>query len=771
MLATAEWYVLPNLIDKLSDLLEQCLTISQQVAYIEWCARENVRKSLMSVDLSTKETLETQLNHYFDSAIYESSTVNHYFFHQFNETWLVRDKQHQHKMSDVYAVAFWTLLIQAITKTYWYPKRIWVCSNAEAYFRQLFPAANYQLFVERDKTGVELPEGLLNQVVSTKTLAISTPQSIDNWFDLQGTLQLSLKPYLINGRPSIETAASILGMHPRQLQRRLQREQLKYSKVVDELIFESAKKDLVQSQDDIADIAFRYGYRLQTHFSRAFKKYTNLTPTQYREHRSSERKWGDWTRKQRYQRIRDMPEGYFNRLAKERQQDKGYPSFHIAPPFGLLNDPNGLSYFNGEHHIFYQWFPLGPVHGVKHWYHLSTADFIHFSDHGVALYPDQDYDSHGVYSGSGLVNKGELLLFFTGNKRNGDWVREPTQCYAVMDVEGKIAKKGVVVRNSFYTEHFRDPKVWKEGETYYMVVAAQTHEKHGAMALFRADELDNWHHLGPVKTRYSKFGFMWECPDYFELQGRGVMLFSPQGVNGDNEYDYKNIFSVSYLVGDRLNLDTLELQNHQPVVQPDYGFDFYAPQTYLDDQGRRIMLAWIGLPDIDPPSVRHQWAGLLSIPRELNLQGNMLIQSPLKELQDLRQDSYQVSQTVVLDTTTFELEFSTKQDFTLEMSNSKGHDIRFSLHDNKFTLDRSNNSILYAEDYGVIRNAPRLDRQQNIRLFVDNSVLEIFINNGKHTMTSRFFVDDMNSLTLSEGVAATLYPLAGINGLNTAKIQ
>ncbi|GAL20558.1 sucrose-6-phosphate hydrolase [Vibrio maritimus] len=98
-----------------------------------------------------------------------------------------------------------------------------------------------------------------------------------------------------------------------------------------------------------------------------------------------------------------------------------------------------------------------------------------------------------------------------------------------MSKDGEIEKKGVVVKNSDYTEHFRDPKVWKQGDTYYMVVAAQSQALFGSMILYRSTDLSNWEHLGPIKTRYDEFGFMWECPDFFELDGKAIMLFSPQG--------------------------------------------------------------------------------------------------------------------------------------------------------------------------------------------------------------------------------------------------
>ena len=167
----------------------------------------------------------------------------------------------------------------------------------------------------------------------------------------------------------------------------------------------------------------------------------------------------NWTVEQRYRRIEEISQGSIDEMVNLRKQDAGYPSYHIAPKFGLLNDPNGLCFFNGEHHLFYQWTPVGPVHGMKYWYHLSTKDFVHFEDHGIGLHPDQDYDSHGVYSGGALVENDNALLFFTGNKRDDNWLRVPTQCFAKMSADGKIEKHGVVIENDHYTEHFRDPKV------------------------------------------------------------------------------------------------------------------------------------------------------------------------------------------------------------------------------------------------------------------------------------------------------------------------
>lgn len=474
-----------------------------------------------------------------------------------------------------------------------------------------------------------------------------------------------------------------------------------------------------------------------------------------------------WTTAKRYTPIEQIAQSDIDAMIKARKQDAGYPSYHIAPKFGLLNDPNGLCYFNGEHHLFYQWTPVGPVHGLKYWYHLSTKDFVHFKDRGIGLYPDKDYDSHGVYSGGALVETDHALLFFTGNKRDENWQRTPTQCVAKMSFDGQIEKQGVIIENHYYTEHFRDPKVWKSGSDYFLVVGAQTPEKTGSMALYSSQDLLNWTHKGAIKTRYNQLGYMWECPDFFELDKQAVMLFSPQGVSSENPYDFKNIYSVAYIIGDKLNLASMALENHQDIAQPDYGFDFYAPQTYLDDLGRRILIAWIGLPDIDTPSVKHQWTGMLSLPRALSIDEGYLVQSPLAELDALLGEPVVIKNSLELGTTSFMLALELESEaFELILANTVGDKLVFSATQTDFKLDRSSMSQLYAEEFGNIRKAPRLTMKQDIKIYVDKSVIEIFINGGKHTMTSRFFIQNLSKLAIEGGKNAIFYHMNSIQGFD-----
>ncbi|MDF5554997.1 GH32 C-terminal domain-containing protein, partial [Vibrio parahaemolyticus] len=160
------------------------------------------------------------------------------------------------------------------------------------------------------------------------------------------------------------------------------------------------------------------------------------------------------------------------------------------------------------------------------------------------------------------------------------------------------------------------------------------------------------------------------------------------------------------------------------------------------------------------PSVTHQWAGMLSLPRELTLKDGFLVQTPLPELESLRKEEVVFAQSHTLESTSCLIQLDLEGDgFELELSNLKGDNIVFSATKHEFMLDRRHMSHLYAEEFGSIRKAPRLDAKQKIEIYIDNSVIEIFINGGKHTMTSRFFIDDLNTVTLRGLEQARLFPL------------
>ncbi|WP_341962016.1 sucrose-6-phosphate hydrolase [Planococcus maritimus] len=431
-------------------------------------------------------------------------------------------------------------------------------------------------------------------------------------------------------------------------------------------------------------------------------------------------------------------------------------TYHIQPVSGLLNDPNGFCFYKGEYHLYYQWHPLGPFHGLKYWYHTKSTDLVNWENVGIAIKPDEYFDSHGAYSGSAVEHEGKLYLLYTGNTRDEHLVRRPYLCIALMDDEGNIIKSKKSVLDKVpdgYTEHFRDPKLWKVEDRYYAVIGAQRTDKTGCVCLLSSSDLLEWKFEGELATNLDNFGFMWECPDYFEMDGKGILVFSPQGLEAEGDL-YQNIYQAGYVLGDKINLENRQL-THGDFVELDRGFDFYAPHTMNDPTGRRLMVAWMGLPEIEYPSDINGWANCLTIPRELSLRDEKIIQQPIPELQSLRKDKVEAQDELVdekksyegFSGVTYELICEFEPGDALEygiefrVSEEEQTVIKFDATQGKVILDRTSSGKVIGSKHGTKRKC-RIDGDvYKLQLFVDSSSVEIFVNDGEEAFTARIFPD------------------------------
>jgi len=440
-----------------------------------------------------------------------------------------------------------------------------------------------------------------------------------------------------------------------------------------------------------------------------------------------------------------------SQLKKQISQCPWRQKFHIQPETGLLNDPNGFAFYRGEYHLFYQWFPLGPVHGIKYWYHVKSKDLVNWENIGVGIKPDHYYDNYGAYSGSGITHNGNLYLMYTGNHRDELMSRKPMQALAIMKPDGSIEKLPEPVIKKVpegYTEHFRDPKVWRENENFYAVIGAQRQNKTGCVVLYHSLNLLNWTFLGEIETSLNNFGYMWECPDYFELNDQGVLVFSPQGLQPKGS-KYQNIYQTGYLIGDVLDLEELKM-SHGEFKELDHGFDFYAPQSMEDDRGRRILVGWMGLGEQAYPTDKFGWAHCLTLPRELKIINNHLYQIPVSELKSLRKDEQTFASTVtgVVDFsrgTHYELvcEFTQIQadevGVNLRVGDGEKTVIKYMVDEQKIILDRSQAGEEVGLEYGTTREIPFNQESLKLQIFMDTSSIEVFINGGEYVMTSRIF--------------------------------
>ena len=443
-------------------------------------------------------------------------------------------------------------------------------------------------------------------------------------------------------------------------------------------------------------------------------------------------------------------------------QDPHRPVWHLAPSVGLLNDPNGFIQHQGRYHLCYQWNPFACEHGAKFWGHWSSADLLHWRHEPVALVPAEQYERNGCYSGSAVVKDGELTLIYTGNVKYPDGSRTAFQCLAVEEADGTFRKLGPVLPlPPGYTGHVRDPKVWFEQEMWWMVLAAQDPQRHGKVLLLRSADLHEWQPVGELAGSHchglQDFGYMWECPDLFRLQGKGVLLCCPQGLSPQAE-SWLNRFQAGYFLGD-LSLQHAKF-DHGAFHELDLGFEFYAPQTTLSDDGRRLLFGWMGVPEQDEayhPTRDYGWIHCMTCPRELTLDAGRLRQRPARELQQLRGQQTQwqgpavTAPTLAADSA--ELQLVADGPFSLTLADS----VHLDWDGQRLTLQRP--SLRDGQpEYRYWRGS-----LQQLTLLLDRSSLEIFINDGEAVMSSRIFPRQPAQLQLQGESFIQLqhWPLAG----------
>lgn len=324
--------------------------------------------------------------------------------------------------------------------------------------------------------------------------------------------------------------------------------------------------------------------------------------------------------------------------------DSQRPAFHATPTIGWMNDPNGFSLYKGEYHLFYQYHPYSNEWGPMHWGHLKSRDLICWQRLPAAMAPDQPYDIAGCFSGSALeLPDGRQLLMYTGVRRDRDpdgFLQDiQTQCVAVGDgvdyekfggnpvlTEADLPQGGSAL-------DFRDPKLWRDEDgVYYAVVGNRAADGCGAILLYRSADGLNWELVRTLDACRGQYGRMWECPDFFPLDGKHVLLTSPQEMDPVG-LEFHAGGGTLCLIGD-YDGDGFHRQAAQAI---DYGLDFYAPQTLLTQDGRRVMIGWMqNWSTVGAKPDHCRWFGQMTLPRELTVRDGRLYQNPVRELERYR---------------------------------------------------------------------------------------------------------------------------------------
>ncbi|WP_334352618.1 glycoside hydrolase family 32 protein [Companilactobacillus sp. HBUAS56257] len=447
--------------------------------------------------------------------------------------------------------------------------------------------------------------------------------------------------------------------------------------------------------------------------------------------------------------------------------------YHIMAPSGWINDPNGFCYFQGYYHIFYQHYPNDAQWGPMHWGHARSKDLVHWETLPIALTPGDKEDEDGCFSGSAVVYNDKMYLIYTGHHYIGDGNPDhfwQNQNLAISEdgINFKKYENNPIIAQApeDNTQHFRDPKVWYNNGIWYLILGSQGKDELGRVLLYKSPNLINWNLVGPVtkSSEISKEGYMWECPDFFHLGDFDFLLMSPQGILEDNG-KFKNENETGYMVG-KYNYEKNEYQRGG-FSEIDNGHDFYASQTTLTPDGRRIVIGWMDMWGSEMPESNDGWAGALTIPRELIYENNILQMRPIKELERLRERklldsdiSFIGEKTIVNNDRQYEALLS------FDSSDLNGTGIELKDSDDNLILDLKyfdGKMILNRGGKDSEREATvNLSDHLELHLFVDTSSVEIFVNNGERTFTERFYADKAQLNVVSKNstdVSVVVYKL------------
>lgn len=474
------------------------------------------------------------------------------------------------------------------------------------------------------------------------------------------------------------------------------------------------------------------------------------------------------------------------------------PQFHFSPPANWMNDPNGMVYYEGEYHLFYQYYPDSTVWGPMHWGHAVSKDLANWEHLPVALYPD----SLGyIFSGSAVADVQNTAGFKTGDETPlvaiytyHDMAGEKagkndyqTQGIAYSSNNGRTWTKytGNPVLKNPGRKDFRDPKVsWHEPSRHWvMTLAVGDH-----IAFYTSPDLKNWTETGQFGEKYGGHGGVWECPDLFELpiadtdSTKWILLVSinPGGPNGGS--------ATQYFIGD-FDGKTFHSDNPETTeLWVDYGADDYAGVTWSNvptQDGRRLFMGWMSNWLYAQTVPTQAWRSAMTLPRSLHLQstpkGIRLFSKPVKELENLRDKNLQLDAATIKDRleinhfqaaageliVEFDLSETTAADFGVELYNTKGEKVRigYETATKQYYIDRSNvGKTAFSDQFAKKHFAPRVSDRNilQMHLFLDVASAELFADDGATVITDIFFpTEDFNK--------AALFTTGGTAKLSTGK--
>ncbi|MGN6181388.1 MAG: glycoside hydrolase family 32 protein [Mucilaginibacter sp.] len=454
--------------------------------------------------------------------------------------------------------------------------------------------------------------------------------------------------------------------------------------------------------------------------------------------------------------------------------DEYRPQVHFSPGEHWMNDPNGMVYYRGVYHLFFQYFPGGTTWGPMHWGHAVSKDMIHWKEKPIALYPDTlGY----IFSGSAVVDSGNtsgfgkngivpLVAIFTSHDPKGEKAgksdfQTESLAYSLDNGENWIKFSGNPVLKNPGNKDFRDPKVLWYPKTHNWIMTLAVHDH---VEFYASPDLKHWNKVSNFGGSAGAHGGVWECPDLFPLDYQGKQYWillgnlNPGGPNGGS--------ATQYFVGRFDGKVFTPLDNETKWL--DYGPDEYAGVTWAGTGKRRIFLGWMSNWQYANQVPTKRWRNAMTIPRDLKLTkvgDTFFVKSlPVPELQ--RISSIDFSSALLKSKPLYlneipkqciiNLSATTDRNFKISLTNSAGDQLHigFDRATNRYFIDRTRSgSNDFNPEFGkVVHYAPRFSKETNakITIVVDQSSVELFADNGLTVMTSVFFPHQpLNKLTIS----------------------
>jgi len=470
--------------------------------------------------------------------------------------------------------------------------------------------------------------------------------------------------------------------------------------------------------------------------------------------------------------------------------EKYRPQIHFSPPAKWMNDPNGMVYYEGEYHLFYQYYPDSTVWGPMHWGHAVSKDMFHWEHLPVALYPDSlGYIFSGSAvadvnntSGFGKDGKGPLVAIFTYHNMKGEKSGRndfQNQGIAYSNDKGRTWEKfaGNPVLKNPGIRDFRDPKVqWYEPSKKWIITLATL----DCVTFFSSPDLKDWTKESEFGKGVGGHGGVWECPDLFPLKVDGtgdekwVLLVSinPGGPNGGS--------ATQYFVGD---FNGKVFLNENKSVEPrwiDYGKDNYAGVTWSgipNSDGRRLFLGWMSNWQYATVVPTIAWRSAMTLPREFKLEnhpteGFALTGYPVTEFENLgaKWENLQTQPQKFAANSpakfglgdgdafdfSLDLDMSAAGQATIQLSNIQNEtfDIVLDKINQQCRINRNQSGeTSFSPAFPAEIKAPASIKDTvSVRIVIDQSSVELFLNKGLLQVTNIVFpVKIYNQITIKSG--------------------